>query len=323
MTSNEQKLAASKFAGQWAERGSERSDCQSFWLSLLRDVYGVEHPEEIIEFEKPVQANSTKFIDAYISSTRVLIEQKGRTVNLQQAAKQSDGELLTPFRQAKRYADEMIFDERPRWIITSNFKSFFIHDMNSPHGEPEEVLLKNLPAEYHRLQFIADRNNIHIHREIEVSKEAGRLIGEIYDALLPCYHDQKSSETLRSLNILCVRIVFCLYAEDAGLFGRHGIFHDYLVQFDHQHMRLGTDRTIQDPQHPCQRPRPIYRRNPRGIPIRQWRIIRYRQHRDTTFYSRIGRFTYKSGCRQLRLERNIAHYLWRNIRKYTQPRHSP
>lgn len=239
MTTTEQKNAASKFADQWAERGSERSDCQAFWLSLLRDVYGVEHPEEIIEFEKPVQVNSTKFIDAYISSTRVLIEQKGRHVNLQQAAKQSDGELLTPFGQAKRYADEMDYDERPRWIITSNFKSFFIHDMNAQHSEPEEVLLKNLPTEYYRLQFIADKNNVHIHREIEVSKEAGRLIGEIYDALLPCYHDQKSSETLRSLNVLCVRIVFCLYAEDAGLFGRHGIFHDYLVQFDHQHMRLG------------------------------------------------------------------------------------
>lgn len=63
---------------------------------------------------------------------------------------------------------------------------------------------------------------------MEISLQAGELVGVLYDALLKQYAEPESEETLKSLNALCVRLVFCLYAEDAGIFGKRGMFHDYL-----------------------------------------------------------------------------------------------
>ena len=59
----------------------------------------------------------------------------------------------------------------------------------------------------------------------------------LYDAFHKQYADPDSEQALKSLNVLCVRLVFCLYAEDAGIFGHHGMFHDYLAEYDTRHMR--------------------------------------------------------------------------------------
>ena len=74
-------------------------------------------------------------------------------------------------------------------------------------------------------------------KEMEISIKAGELVGKIYDEILPLYKNPENEETLKSLNMLCVRLVFCLYAEDAGLFGKHGIFHDYLEKFNTDDLR--------------------------------------------------------------------------------------
>lgn len=237
MTDMEQKAAAKHFAEYWAGKGYEKGESQPFWLSLLRDVFGVEHPEEYISFEDQVHLDHTSFIDGYIAESKVLVEQKGINKSLTSAIRQSDGSILTPFQQAKRYITELPLSKHPRWVVTCNFKSFLVYDMERPNGEPEEILLENLPTEYYRLSFLIDSKNVSLQREMEVSIAAGEIVGLLYDAFAKQYVDPESERATKSLNVLCVRLVFCLYAEDAGIFGRRGMFHDYMAQFDARHSR--------------------------------------------------------------------------------------
>lgn len=231
MTDKEQKTAAKKFADYWKGKGYEKGESQSFWLSLLRDVYSVEELEKFITFEEQVKLDHTSFIDGYINATHVMIEQKSLGKDLRKGIKQSDGSVLSPFQQAKRYASELPYSKRPRWIITCNFGEFLVYDMEKPNGEPEQIFLKDLPKDYYRLQFLVDTGNDSIKREMEISLKAGELVGKLYDLILKQYKTPDSPETLKSLNMLCVRLVFCLYAEDAGIFGQHKMFRNYLKKF--------------------------------------------------------------------------------------------
>lgn len=231
MTEKDQKTAAKKFADYWKDKGYEKGESQAFWMSLLRDVYGIAQPEQFISFEDQVKLDHTSFIDGYIEATHVMIEQKGLGKDLRKGIKQSDGSVLSPFQQAKRYAAELPYSKRPRWIITCNFSEFLVYDMEKPNGEPEQILLKDLPKEFYRLQFLVDTGSEHLKKEMEISLKAGELVGKLYDAILKQYKNPDDPETLKSLNKLCVRLVFCLYAEDSGIFGRHGMFHDYLKKY--------------------------------------------------------------------------------------------
>lgn len=237
MTPIQQQKAAREFAEYWQGKGNEKSDAQAFWFSLLRQVFGMENPEKDIEVEKPVPLDHTSFIDVYIPKTKVLIEQKSIGKDLNKGYTQSDGTPLTPYQQAKRYANELPRREYPRWIVVCNFAEFHIHDMEHPHDAPYVVLLKDLEKEYNRLLFLVEEGNEHLKREMEVSVKAGTLVGIIYDKLLEQYIEKDSVATLKSLNILCVRLVFCLYAEDAGLFGSKTAFHDYLARYDARDIR--------------------------------------------------------------------------------------
>lgn len=230
MTEAQQRQAVRKFIADWAGHGDEKQDTFRFWTGLLRNVFGIEEPEKFIEFELPVKLAHTSFIDGYIPQTRVLIEQKSRGISFKKGLKQSDGQLLTPYQQARRYAGYLPFNQTPRWIVVCNFEAFEIHDMNFPNGEPEVIPLADLEKEVHRLQFLVDTGNTTIQKEMEVSLQAGELVGVLYDAILKQYKDPSSPDTLKSLNALCVRLVFCLYAEDAGIFGGRNKFHDYLEQ---------------------------------------------------------------------------------------------
>ncbi len=227
MNTIQQQKAAKDFAAHWEGKGYEKGESQIFWTTLLNQVFGIEHPETFIIYEHQVKLDHTSFIDGFIPTTKVMIEQKSLGKNLGEGIKQSDGSVLNPFQQAKRYAAELPYSQRPRWIVTCNFAEFWVYDMEQPNGEPQKILLKDLEKEYYRLQFLVDEGNEHLKREMEVSVKAGNLVGVIYDKLLEQY-GADDPETLRSLNILCVRLVFCLYAEDAGLFNSRTAFHDYL-----------------------------------------------------------------------------------------------
>lgn len=237
MNDSRARLAAKNFVQNWTGRGYEKGESQPFWLQLLGEVLGVEHPAQFISFENQVMLDHTSFIDGTIESTHVLIEQKSLGKNLNQPIKQADGSVLTPFQQAKRYAAELPYSKRPRWIVTCNFAEFFIYDMEKPFGEPEIVYLKDLEKDYYRLEFLVEQGNEHIEKEMQVSIAAGEIVGKLYDALLAQYRDATKLESLQSLNMLCVRLVFCLYAEDAGIFGRRNMFHDYLAQYQAKDLR--------------------------------------------------------------------------------------
>ncbi len=225
------KADVQKFVERWTNKGDEKQQSQIFWIEFLQDILGIKVPSEYIEFEDRVKLDHTSFIDGYIKQTHTMIEQKSITKSLDAKIKQSDGNYLTPFEQAKRYASELPYSQRPRWIITSNFKSFRIYDMEKPHDNPVEVNLSELPEQYSLFKFMIDNTEHDIHKETALSVQAGELVHKIYDELLKQYIHPDDAQTLKSANMLIVRLVFCLYAEDAGLFGDKNLFHDYMAQY--------------------------------------------------------------------------------------------
>ena len=109
--------------------------------------------------------------------------------------------------------------------------------------KPTELCREICRKDYTRPEFAEkcgigiDKNKQMMQKEMEISLKAGELVGKLYDAILKQYKDPESPETLKSLNVLCVRLVFCLYAEDAGIFGTHEMFGQYLAQFPAKEIR--------------------------------------------------------------------------------------
>ena len=229
MTENEQRVAAKAFADKWQGKGYEKGETQKFWLEFISTVYGVKEPVDYMNFEVQIQLSNVSFIDVYIPSTKVIIEQKSIGKDLTKGIKQSDGTWLTPMQQMIRYANAMNYDEMPRWGISCNFQEFMIFDFNNKHSEPERIKLADLPNEFHRLDFLVAKENVHIRKEVEISVEAGKLVGRIYDYIAARYNSL-TPEVLQSLNKLCVRLIFCMYAEDAGIF-QHNQFYNYMKNF--------------------------------------------------------------------------------------------
>ena len=211
-----------KFVAQWSGRGYEKGESHSFWLSFLRDVLGVSEPEKFIRFEVPVKLKHTSFIDAFLPDTKVIIEQKSLSESLTQEKSQSDGSTLTPYEQAQRYGSSLPYSMRPRWIIVCNFKEFLIYDMETL-AAPSKILLAELPEKFSAFDFLIDENKNKLRVELELSLKAGEIVGKLYDALHSQYINPDNENSLASLNKLCVRLVFCLFAESSGIFGKHKI----------------------------------------------------------------------------------------------------
>ena len=228
ISESEQRKGAREFVELWQDRGDEKSDTQSFWRDLLHMVFGINDPTRFIDFEKRTKLDNVSFVDASIPLTKVLIEQKSITKDLTKSIKQSDGSKLTPFEQAKRYSESLTYSEKPRWIVTCNFKTFHVYDIDEKEPNPHIIQLANFEKEFHRLDFLVKEGEQKIIEEMEVSFQAGEIIKDLYQALKNKYINPESKETQQSLNKLCVRLVFLLYAEDAGLFRDHLQFHDYL-----------------------------------------------------------------------------------------------
>lgn len=237
--------AARRFAERWQGKGYEKGESQTFWLELLTEVFGVKEPSTLITFENQVKLDHTSFIDGYIERTHTMIEQKSIDKDLLAPIKQSDGTSLTPFQQAQRYSAALPYSKRPRWIVTCNFSTFLVYDMEHPDGDPFEIKLADLGKEYYHLRFLVETGADHLKHEEQVSMQAGVIVGKLYEALLKEYKDPTNPESLRSLNVLCVRLVFCLYSEDAGIFGKHDMFHDYLARYDTMDMRNALIRLFQ------------------------------------------------------------------------------
>ena len=239
MTEAERREAARKFINHWRGKGDEKQDSQLFWVSLLQDVYGMESVQENVQFERRVIVDGQqKYIDVYLPETRVMIEQKSMTKDLTKPEPQSGGIMLTPYQQAKRYANNMPLDEMPRYIVTCNFQEFRIHDQNKPGQDPEVIKLDALQDAAYRMEFLIKKEHASLSEEMKISMQAGEIVGKLYEAFYKQYKDPTNEHTQKSLNALCVRLVFCLYAEDSGLFGHHAMFHDYLASYQTKHMRI-------------------------------------------------------------------------------------
>ncbi|MBQ6268511.1 MAG: class I SAM-dependent DNA methyltransferase [Bacteroidetes bacterium] len=225
-----------KFVEKWTEKDfyAEDENTSNFWTDLL-NALGVENITDFVIYQKKVKKiKGSGRIDVYLPKSKVLIEQKNSNVDIENS---SDA-----FIQAKEYNDDLPNNERPNWIITCNFREFFVYDMNLDNREREaqkqKILVKDLNKEYHLLEFLIDTSK-NISREMELSIKAGDLVGKMYDLLLPRYKNPEDPHTLQSLNQLCVRIVFCLFAEDAELFlhNTKTSFHDYLAPIPAQFLR--------------------------------------------------------------------------------------
>ncbi len=239
MTDSEKREEARQFFYKWKDKGQEIKDDRSFWIGFFQNVLGVEDALDRMEFQKPVTNDAytaDNRIDVYIPETKVLIEQKSLGIELDKP--QPGHNNMTPFEQAKNYNNNLPLSEKAKWIITSNFQEIWIYDMDTQKPVPVKYKLEDIPSRYSAFEFLYNKKEQKITREEEISVKAGNIVGLIYDAFHKEYKEPDSEESLRSLNMLCVRLVFCLYAEDAHIFGSNGhMFRNYLEQFETKDMR--------------------------------------------------------------------------------------
>ena len=246
------KQAAREFVKTWSsdKKGREDADRQTFWNDLLQRIYGINNYYDYITYEKDVQVKadgkvSTRRIDGYIPSTKVMIEMKGKNVtDLSKPLTQSGGDNLTPFEQAKRYANFLPASEYPRWIVVSNFNQIDIHDMNKPLAAPTTIKLTELPDKFKQLEFMVDANQQQVINEKKLSVDAGNLVAKIYDSLHDAYAmgngvDVDSPRIQQSLNMLIVRLVFLMYADDTGILGQEDMFQNFIERRPPQDIRQG------------------------------------------------------------------------------------
>lgn len=146
--------AAKKFREYWLLANDfEVAGYQKYWISLLGDVLGVDDALLRIKFQIPVPTGrTTKFLDAWIPETKVLIEHKKRGIKLDLPQSGHDG--MTPYEQAVEYDNARGYEDKARWIVTCNFDEIWIYDRSCPLDEPQKITLSELPKEVHRLAFL-------------------------------------------------------------------------------------------------------------------------------------------------------------------------
>ena len=247
----EQKRQAKKFVKRWqAMPCVEEEHSRSFWIELFEGVLGIPNATHVLEFERKVKGRK---IDVFYEDMGVLIEMKGRGVSLDEATVRSKkAGAETPYQQAKWYAGNLPFSIRPRWIVTCNFDEFRIYDQERPDEGYTALFLSELPEKTYLLAFLTDKSNSRLVRENELSVQAGEVVGRLYRAFSGQYKNlDDDPREQRSLNVLIVRIVFLLYAEDAGLLQKHQAFGDYLKSFEANRMRqalIDLFRTLDTPE---------------------------------------------------------------------------
>lgn len=238
------KKELTNFIKTWDHQGDEVADKVTYWNSLL-EILGVSKQQidskEYIDYEKGVIVRQGKpfrgSIDAYIPSTNVLIEQKSYGVDLSKPESRNNGgdnTPITPYEQARRYDNNLPKNEKSNFIVLSNFNEIWIYDVRkSLNTKPIKLTLSELPRQFEILNFLVKKDNAsHLEKEKKISIQAGEIVAKLYNELSKQYRDPASEEAKRSINALCVRLVFCLYAEDAGLFESKSQFHDYLKDIE-------------------------------------------------------------------------------------------
>ena len=213
-------------------KNNEQQDTQKFWMDLLINVLGIKTNtiDTFIDFERHVQGRR---IDVFVSDRHFLCEQKSVGVDLDKPESRNKT-LETPYQQARWYAQNLPYSERPRWLMTSNFETFRLYDLDNERPEDfvQEISLAELPNQLHLFSFLTNEETGRLYKEQQLSVEAGKYVSKLYDALAKQYHhidgkDEEAQEEQRSLNVLITRIIFLLYAEDADLLQSHQAFGNY------------------------------------------------------------------------------------------------
>lgn len=253
---NQQKEELQRFISTWSHQGKEVGDKETYWNTLLR-ILGVPQAEiddnKYIKYEYPIHLKKNEHfngsIDAYIPSTRVLIEQKSFGVDLDKPENRPNGketESIKPFEQAKRYSDHLGTDKSARYIVLCNFVEIWIYYISDNiDAEPIKLKLKELPNNLDNLMFLVKKNDkqVRLIKEKQISLSAGRLVSKLYKELSKIFAEHKIDKKVaqKSINTLCVRLVFCLYAEDSNLFAKRQ-FHDYLAPYEPYRMARALKR---------------------------------------------------------------------------------
>lgn len=212
---NEIRQRCAEFAVNWRDAaGEERQEAQSFVRDLLQ-AFGITQTKAAL-YEKRARRSSTGgrgYIDALIPGL-CLIEMKSR-----------GKDLVSAERQALDYVDDLSDVEAPRWVITCDFSSFRVLDLFADEAsELEEFELEDLPRFVDSLAFLAgyQSRSFGTEQQAAASIQAAQLMAELYEALEGSGYDDHSA------SVFLVRTLFCLYADDAGIWERD-LFLEFLT----------------------------------------------------------------------------------------------
>ena len=235
------KKAVRDFCDRWRDKGYEKGETQQFWLQALRAI-GYQHADDVL-FEHHLPSGG--FIDVWIRDANVLIEQKSYGINLDDYEVRQN-KKKTPLMQALDYVDELPRLEQPRFVVTCNFGKFRVYDRDKwsksqLSDNAFEFTLDEFAEHPEYMSFITDPGNSRLEKEKQVSIKAGELIGSLYDMMREGYYDPDSEKSMHALNVLCVRLVFCLYCEDADLFVKDSFF-NYLQNVPANQLRNALKR---------------------------------------------------------------------------------
>jgi hypothetical protein len=209
---NEIRKRSRSFSHEWKREYNEDAEAKSFWDGFF-DVFGVSR-RRVASFESPVKklGGSQGFIDVLWKGV-LLAEHKSRGKNLDKA-----------FAQAKDYFPGLPDTALPRYIIVSDFARIRLYDIET--GEQHEFPLSELHSNIHLFDFISGYTSTNYEKEEEVSVEAARLMADFHNEIA------KTGYAGHDLEVFLIRILFCLFAEDTGIFSK-GHFRWYIENRTH------------------------------------------------------------------------------------------
>ena len=205
---SEVRARAAAFADEWKDGAYEKGDTQSFYNEFF-EVFG-KRRREVARYEQHVSKldNSSGFIDLFWPGV-LIVEQKSAGRNLEKA-----------YGQAGEYFDALPERVRPRYILVSDFQTFELHDLDE--REMVSFPLSELPGHVEAFGFILGVQRRTFRDQDPANIEAAELVGRLHDALADAGHRG------RDLERFLVRLVFCMFADDTGVFEPRDIFLDFI-----------------------------------------------------------------------------------------------
>jgi len=203
---------ASVFAKEFAKSHYEMGEAQDFIRDLCK-IFGISH-RRFVSFERRVKklGNKAGRIDGFIPSL-LLIEMKSAGEDLDKA-----------YNQATAYFHGLKEEELPLCVLVSDFQNLHLYNLET-HAEPLKIKLAQLPQHIEHFQFLAGYEQIAVQKDEAINKEAAEKMGALHDAMKATGYDGKNLETY------LVRLLFCLFADDTGLFGENGQFLNYIHNY--------------------------------------------------------------------------------------------